>query len=72
MSIVPPNFGSGAEVQATQDDARRRAEGVTPLLPKARKVVGATGFEPATPCAQVPRPAIIRDSLQHTSLQVVC
>src|SRR5687768_2963061 len=52
MSIVPPNFGSGAEVQATQDGARRRAEGVTPLLPQARKVVGATGFEPATPCAQ--------------------
>src|SRR5687768_17008867 len=51
-SIVPPNFGSGAEGQPTQEGARRRAEGVTPLLPQARKVVGATGFEPATPCAQ--------------------
>src|SRR3989442_12010155 len=51
-SIVPPNFGSGVEVQATQDGARRRAGGVTPLLPQTRKVVGATGFEPATPCAQ--------------------
>ena len=28
------------------------------------KVVGAAGFEPAAPCAQVPRPAIIGDSLQ--------
>jgi hypothetical protein len=30
-----------------------------------RKVVGATGFEPATPCAQGPRPAIIRSFLQQ-------
>ena len=27
--------------------------------------VGATGFEPATPCAQGPRPATIRDFLQQ-------
>ena len=33
--------------------------------PGTRKVVGATGFEPATPCAQEPRPAIIRSFLQH-------
>jgi len=26
-----------------------------------RKVVGAAGFEPATPCAQEPRPAIVRN-----------
>jgi hypothetical protein len=49
---VPPNFGSGADVRVTQDGARRRAGGVTPLLPRNSKVVGATGFEPATPCAQ--------------------
>jgi hypothetical protein len=33
-SIGPPNFGSGEEVQATQDGAQRRVEGVTPLLPR--------------------------------------
>jgi hypothetical protein len=27
-------------------------------------VVGATGFEPATPCAQVPLYALSRNSLQ--------
>ena len=37
MSILPPNVGSGEEVQVPQDGARRRAEGVTPLLPQALK-----------------------------------
>jgi hypothetical protein len=36
---------------------RRRYKGTkisrgTPVAPRTRKVVGATGFEPATPCAQ--------------------
>jgi hypothetical protein len=31
--ILPPNFCGGAEVQEPQDGTRRRAEGVTPVLP---------------------------------------
>src|SRR5713226_10549903 len=34
-------------------------------------MVGATGFEPATPCDQVAHYAISRNSLQHRPLQVV-
>ena len=47
------NFGTDRKWSANgkaQGDARPRAMGGTPLEPW--KVVGATGFEPATPCAQ--------------------
>src|SRR6266545_2635343 len=37
MSILPPNFGSSAEVEATHDDARRRPMGGTPLEPRNSK-----------------------------------
>ena len=31
---------------------------------RSKELVGATGFEPATPCAQGPCPAIVRNFLQ--------
>src|SRR5512134_2279099 len=46
---------TGKAGEATRrPDARDRREvvGGYPRLPGTRKVVGATGFEPATPCAQ--------------------
>jgi hypothetical protein len=33
------------------------------------KMVGATGFEPATPCGQVPRSAMIRGFVRQAKLQ---
>src|SRR5712664_4178354 len=39
----------------SRDDGARQAEAaaaVRPVLPRNSRVVGATGFEPATPCAQ--------------------
>src|SRR5215210_5460468 len=52
-SILLPNSRSSAEVQTIEGLYRASCWRCYPAVtPELGKVVGATGFEPATPCAQ--------------------